>query len=157
MRYERWKVREGAFDFCDVVSHILQNILVGDLYRGPPIHFMMCDEVQDLPPATLMLLIRLGEHCFFSGDSAQTIAKGVGFRFSQLRNLFRPVQHNPRERNVELPSIHQLSINFRSHGKILDLANSLIKIIELGYPNTIDKLKREVSWVEGLKPMMLQS
>ena len=90
-----------------------------------------------------------------SGDSAQTIAKGVGFKFSSLRNLFRPIVNNYEYRKVELPSLHQLSINFRSHGKILDLANSLIKIIELGYPNTIDKLKREVSWVEGLKPLVL--
>ncbi len=45
MRYERWKVREGAFDFCDVVNHILFNFKINEPYRGPPIHFMMCDEV----------------------------------------------------------------------------------------------------------------
>ena len=157
MRYERWKQREGAFDVCDVVNHILYNLMAGERYLGPPLHFLMCDEVQDLPPACLLLLARLGNHCFFSGDSAQTIAKGVGFRFSQLVNLFRSSPHALQNAAAPLPVIRQLSVNFRSHGKILDLANCLIKLVELAYPETIDKLKREASWLPGLKPVVLQS
>ena len=38
--------------------------------------------------AMLMLMIRLTEQTlFFSGDTAQTIAKGVSFRFCDLKSL----------------------------------------------------------------------
>jgi hypothetical protein len=49
----------------------------------------MCDEVQDLPSATINLLVKLTEmNVFLSGDTAQTIARGVGFRFCDLKSLF---------------------------------------------------------------------
>jgi hypothetical protein len=42
-----------------------------------------------LTPKTLQLLIRLTRHkVFFAGDTAQTIAKGVGARFSDLQSSF---------------------------------------------------------------------
>ena len=44
----------------------------------------MIDEVQDLPHIVLELLklvISDRQRLFFAGDTAQTIAKGVGFRF----------------------------------------------------------------------------
>jgi predicted ribonuclease YlaK len=53
------------------------------------IDYLMVDEVQDLTPKTLQTLLRLTSHkVFFAGDTAQTIAKGVGARFLDLRNLF---------------------------------------------------------------------
>lgn len=48
-------------------------------------------------------------------------------------------------------------MNFRSHNRILHLANSLISAIELFFPQTIDKLIKERSDVEGLKPIVLDS
>jgi hypothetical protein len=52
---------------------------------------MMVDEVQDLPHAILLLLMKVTEQgLFFSGDTAQTIAKGVGFRFCDMHRLFDP-------------------------------------------------------------------
>ncbi len=75
----------------DVVNYILSQIRSGR-YNGPPIHYMMIDEVQDLPHATLYLLMKVTEQgIFLSGDTAQTIAQGVGFRFCDLRSLFNPI------------------------------------------------------------------
>lgn len=72
----------------DVVNYITFQIRLHG-YEGPPIHYLMIDEVQDLPHATLFLLMKVTEHgVFFSGDTAQTIAKGVGFRFGDLKSLF---------------------------------------------------------------------
>jgi hypothetical protein len=49
----------------------------------------MVDEVQDLTPNVLRLFMTLVEkNIFFCGDTAQTIAKGVGFRFFDLRQIF---------------------------------------------------------------------
>ena len=50
---------------------------------------MMIDEVQDLPHAILLLFIKITEQgLFFAGDTAQTLAQGVGFRFCDMRNVF---------------------------------------------------------------------
>jgi len=49
----------------------------------------MVDEVQDLPHCAILLFSKLAEQgLFFSGDTAQNIAKGVAFRFCDLKKLF---------------------------------------------------------------------
>lgn len=45
--------------------------------------------------------------------------------------------------------------NFRSHAKILDLANSVVSLLELLFPKTIDKLQKETSDSEGPKPIVI--
>lgn len=50
-----------------------------------------------------------------------------------------------------------MTVNFRSHNKILTLANSVISAIELFFPLTIDKLIKERSNIDGLKPIVLDS
>jgi superfamily I DNA and RNA helicase len=48
--------------------------------------YLLVDEVQDLPPKAIKLLLECAsENVFFAGDTAQTIAKGVGSRFGDLR------------------------------------------------------------------------
>ena len=49
---------------------------------------MLVDEVQDLTPATIKLLLKVTEqNVYLAGDTAQTIAKGVGFRFCDLKQM----------------------------------------------------------------------
>ena len=151
-KYERWSYENNYYDMSDVVNHLLEQIKWYG-YHGQPIHFIMCDEVQDLTPATLLLLLKVAEQTlFFSGDTAQTIAQGVSFRFADLKSLFYYVRLPSG-----MPSIMQLTINFRSHARILDLANSVIRVIELLFPSSIDKLKKEKSSIDGLKPVVLDS
>lgn len=138
----------------DVVNYIL-NQIKSNRYSGPSIHFLMIDEVQDLPHATLFLLIKLTEYgVFFSGDTAQTIAKGVGFRFGDLKSLFGQKNFDIGLK-LERPTVMQLSVNFRSHNNILQIANSVISIIEVLFPSTIDRLRKEHSDLDGPKPIVL--
>jgi hypothetical protein len=58
--YEQWCIQNDCYDSADIVNHILSQIKWNG-YHGPPIHFIMCDEVQDLPPSTLYLLLRITE------------------------------------------------------------------------------------------------
>ena len=49
----------------------------------------MVDEVQDLTQNVISLLMNLTDkNIFFSGDTAQTISKGIGFRFYDLKTVF---------------------------------------------------------------------
>ena len=50
----------------------------------------------------------------------------------------------------------QLSTNYRSHEQILDLANSVVNLIEIFFPKSIDKLIKEGSMRVGLKPIVLE-
>ncbi len=72
----------------DAVNYILNYIRTRG-YTGPEIHYVMIDEVQDLPHSMIYLLSKTALYgVFYSGDTAQTIAKGVGFRFCDLKSLF---------------------------------------------------------------------
>jgi hypothetical protein len=48
-----------------------------------------------------------------------------------------------------------LAKNFRSHSKILDLANSVVSLLELLFPRTIDKLIKETSDNQGPRPILI--
>ena len=46
--------------------------------------------MQDLPPKVLQLLLYLTtEQVFFAGDTAQSIAKGVGAKFGDLASVLK--------------------------------------------------------------------
>jgi superfamily I DNA/RNA helicase len=117
----------------------------------------MIDEVQDLPHAIVYLLSKTASYgVFYSGDTAQTIAKGVGFRFCDLKSLFNP-QVFSNSLSLKNPVIKHLTVNFRSHNNILQLANSIVSSLEILFPKTIDRLKKEISDLSGPKPMILSS
>ena len=148
--YEKWKNNVGAYDFQDVINHILSSVKYNG-YSGVPIHYMMVDEVQDLTHASITLLLSIcKEQIVFSGDTAQTIAKGSGFRFSDLNSLFE-------ECNLLSPRINKLTINFRTHNQVLGLANSVVSLLESLFPQTIDSMVKETSYRDGPMPLIVPS
>ena len=54
------------------------------------------------------------------------------------------------------PKVLQLTKNFRSHCRILDCANSVVSLLELLFPKTIDKLLKETSDIDGPKPIIIE-
>lgn len=150
-KYQRWKFHVGAYDLMDVVNYILQELTYSRVSVSlPSIDYIMVDEVQDLCCATIKLLTKLCKcNIFCSGDSAQTIAKGVGFRFGDLKSI---VQASDGSFDG---GFKQLTQNFRSQNSILQLAHSIIEVIQELFPETIDILKKESSRVNGPKPILL--
>lgn len=53
-------------------------------------------------------------------------------------------------------SIHCLSNNFRSHKRILWVANSIVQILEI-LPNSIERFTKEFSLIDGPTPILLGS
>jgi len=79
-----------------------------------------------LPHAIIYLLSKtVTTGVFYSGDTAQTIAKGVGFRFCDLKSLFDSRLFDS-SLTLKKPAVKQLTVNFRSHNNILQLANSVV-------------------------------
>lgn len=55
------------------------------------IHQIYVDETQDFTQAELCLLLRVchsPNEMFLTGDTAQSIMRGIAFRFNDLRSLF---------------------------------------------------------------------
>ena len=142
-KYERWK-SIWWYDIMDVVNYIITQIkCVG--YRGPRIHFLMVDEIQDLAFGMIHLLDLIsGKSFFFAGDNAQNISKGISYKFEDLKQLMTDITEDRQRVNehdyVETQelNLHHLNYNFRSHNKILDFANPVIGILELFFPYSID-------------------
>ena len=82
------------FDRPDLVHHLYCQ-LTGQGYSGCPISHVYRDEVQDFVQGELLLdLLLLGKppvcgNVFYCGDTAQTIARGVGFRFTDVKVMLQ--------------------------------------------------------------------
>eukprot|EP00961_Rhodomonas_salina_P076137 1021929-Rhodomonas_salina.1 len=116
---------------------------------------------------------------FFSGDTCQTIQSGVGFRFQELRSLFKMEQEEqlqsgaqvPAELRVAVPAVSILSVNYRTHNGILKAAGltfdswlvavsggliaAVVDLLEMFFPGTIDILPRERGFFDGPQPILL--
>ena len=146
------------FDECDLVSNLYSRLK--NLKRLPwSIHSFYIDEVQDFTQAELTTLI----HCcsnpnnmFFTGDTAQSIMRGITFRFQDLRSSFYRINHiNPEVKVPQTP--YNLTINFRSHSGILKLAGSIIDLIREFFRDSIDHLPDDEGMFPGPIPVLFES
>ena len=85
LKYEEWKLNVRAFDFLDVVNHVMSQTLYQERSKRDRFDYLIIDEVQDLYPKTVQLLLKQTKYkVVFAGDSAQTIASGVNVRISEM-------------------------------------------------------------------------
>ncbi|KAH6770323.1 hypothetical protein C2S52_015126 [Perilla frutescens var. hirtella] len=84
--YEKLKLKRGEFDLADLVMDIHHRLKRGHLL-GDKMDFVYIDEVQDLTMRQILLFRcicnNVDEGFVFSGDTAQTIARGIDFRLAQ--------------------------------------------------------------------------
>ena len=129
-KYEKWKDAIGAYDIMDVAGHLFAALSAHG-YRGPRVDEIYVDEVQDFTQAELRLFILVcadKNALFLTGDTCQTIARGVGFRFEELRTMFHELACSqsdrilacgkrladvPRAELVRVPEVNKLSVNYR--------------------------------------------
>lgn len=109
-----------------------------------------------------------------AGDTAQTIARGSAFKFEEVSAMFYRHQQEAHLRQLgafspagagpsrlpELPDenkpcLKHLTENYRSHGGILRLADSVVQLIHHYFPGSVDKLRGDTSPLEGPKPIFL--
>ena len=163
-KYEDLKRRSRYFDECDVVFNLFQRLSKPDEINWC-IHQFYIDEVQDFTQAELMLLL----HCcrwpnglFLTGDTAQSIMRGVSFRFSDLRSVFHDIskhvdQYRGQKTKIRVPPLHELTQNFRSHSGILQMAASVIDLLRNFFSSSLDVLPRDQGMFPGPMPVLLLS
>lgn len=167
LRYESWKAVFRAFDVMDAVLHIYREIQCNG-YPGDPIHEVYIDEVQDFTQAELRLFIAVCSDknaLFLTGDTCQTIARGVGFRFEELTTMFKRLQQAqesaaperslPEFDRIKVPQFEKLTVNYRTHNGILGCASKIVDIILSLFPNAIDKLEKDRGHFDGPRPQLL--
>ena len=119
--YQERLEADGRFDEIDQTRAALQYLeRHGDLFRYD---LVVCDEVQDFTDMQLALLFRL------AGDARRTVLTGdpkqiinpSGFRWEEVRARYY-------ERGLPVPPVINLSINFRSVGNIVSLANEVLAL-----------------------------
>ncbi|KAG9475983.1 hypothetical protein GDO78_002841 [Eleutherodactylus coqui] len=162
--YEQIKLQLGYFDEEDVLYNL--SCRLSKLEALPwSIHELYGDEIQDFTQAELFLLMRCindPNSMFLTGDTAQSIMKGVSFRFSDLRSLFYYANKNysGSKKNciVRKPKqVYQLIQNYRSHSGILHLASGVVDLLQYFFPESFDRLPRDCGLFDGPKPTVLNS
>ncbi|CAA0833261.1 P-loop containing nucleoside triphosphate hydrolases superfamily protein [Striga hermonthica] len=165
--YEKMKLERGEFDLADFVIDIHLRLKNENL-SGDKMDFVYIDEVQDLTMRQISLFQyickNVDEGFVFSGDTAQTIARGIDFRFEDIRSLFyteffmksRNGDFRGKREKGHISDIFCLSQNFRTHTGVLRLAHSVIDIICHFFPLSIDVLPPETSLIYGESPVVLE-
>ncbi|KAK3421368.1 hypothetical protein EUGRSUZ_G02020 [Eucalyptus grandis] len=165
--YEKMKMKNGEFDLADLVNDLHRRLFHGQ-FTGNLVDFVYVDEVQDLTMRQISLFKyicrNVDEGFVFSGDTAQTIAKGVDFSFEDVRSLFYKEflidsMDGPdirMERGCLSKTFH-LSQNFRTHAGILKLAQSVVDLLYHFFPFCVDALDPETSFISGEAPILLDS
>ena len=163
LSYERITKSSNMFDENDLVFnlyHRLRRCRVPDW----SIHNLYVDETQDFTQAELMLLIcccRDPNGVFLTGDTAQSVMRGISFRFEDLRSLFFYLNERYKavgmQTEVLVPQIMPLVYNYRSHRGILNLASSVVSLLLEYFPESFDKLAKDQGQLDGPKPVLLGS
>ncbi|RZC43878.1 hypothetical protein C5167_036821 [Papaver somniferum] len=170
LEYEKKKILNDEFDLADFVIDLHRRLKTG-CYQGDEMDFVYIDEVQDLTVRQIGLFKYIcrnfAEGFVFSGDTAQTIAGGVDFRFQDVRSLFYNefildsgsdgmgnAKHMDQSRMSE---IYHLNQNFRTHAGVLNLSESVIEFLHIFFPHHIDNTSPETSLIYGEAPIWLES
>ncbi|XP_071592123.1 TPR and ankyrin repeat-containing protein 1 isoform X1 [Heliangelus exortis] len=160
--YQQIRSKRGYFDEEDLLYNLSQRL--SKLRELPwSIHEFYGDEIQDFTQAELALLMKCindPNDMFLTGDTAQSIMKGVAFRFSDLRSLFHYASKNSvnKKQRVRKPKrIYQLYQNYRSHSGILCLASGVVDLLQHYFPESFDRLPKDRGLFDGPKPTVLES
>ncbi|KAH7884002.1 hypothetical protein F5I97DRAFT_1631620 [Phlebopus sp. FC_14] len=157
--YCKLKRQYRQHDIADRTHAILKALLEQVPLKVHRVDYLYVDEAQDnllIDALVLRLICRNPNGLFWAGDTAQTISEGSSFRFNDLKAFLYRVEEDRNiaiERPVTQPSSFQLTINYRSHGGIVNCAHSVIEVITRFWPNAIDRLQPERGIVEGWKPL----
>ncbi|KEP48489.1 putative P-loop nucleoside triphosphate hydrolase, partial [Rhizoctonia solani 123E] len=160
--YESYcKAGGQCYDAAERTHTLLVATRNGRHIPGPKVDALYIDEVQDNLLIDNKLLFNFCNNphgILMAGDTAQTISAGSSFRFEDLKAFFWRVEDldkavRAKKRKHIQPVLFHLSVNYRSHGGIVNCASALVELVSQLFPDSIDKLQRETGLIEGPKPI----
>ena len=120
--YQRKLEAEGLWDELDLAREVIRIISERD-WNPHRYDLVICDEVQDLTDIQhdiLFSVVKNPNDLLLAGDTKQIINPS-GFRWEELKRHFY-------ERDLPVPELRLLTLNFRSSGSIVELANRLLAL-----------------------------
>lgn len=93
-----------------------------------------------------------GGDLFLAGDTAQSVEKGIGFRFEEVKRVFYELGKGPSGVPSSPLSVH---VNFRSHSGVLEVAAAVLKMLHDAFPGAANKLEGDVGLFKGPRPCIL--
>lgn len=150
-RYRAWLAEAGLHD-SNLVAHEWRTRFAA--LQPPPYDFVVIDEVQDLTPVQLSLVLALLKapgQFILCGDSHQIVHPNF-FSWAALKSLFwQGLAGDAAERAMGQP-LKLLQANFRNTRAVTELANRLLKIKQARF-GSVDResnfLVRSTSAVAG--------
>ena len=149
--------KQLVYDESDLVLHLyheLLNLKHNESSAEWLFDSLYVDEVQDFTQCEVLLLMQsckaATSRFFLTGDTAQTVMRDVSFRFKDMKTSFF------KEIMGKVPLIRELTINYRSHSGILNLAQSVLKILEKHYPYSVDRVPSDNGMFPGPAPKFIK-
>lgn len=152
---QRYKVHlqtEGRWDQLDLVAECLKA--VGNGVAGENYDRIACDEVQDLAPAEIALLLKLLKNenvrnLLLTGDEAQVINPS-GFSWARLKG-----ELGARALPVPIPEVTRFRRNYRSSKEIVGLVNAILEVRGVLLDDGISRQTQEAVRATNVPPMLL--
>ncbi len=141
--------RDHMWDELDLSREVLKTYAEKDL-EDDIYDVLACDEVQDFTDIQVSLMfdmVKDPRHVFLAGDTKQTINPS-GFRWEEVKRHFY-------ERGLLVPELRSLTLNFRSSGSIVELANVLLELKEKYLGVKAEELKED--WKYKGRPVAVVS
>ncbi|MFQ5707823.1 MAG: UvrD-helicase domain-containing protein [bacterium] len=142
--------REGWWDELDL-SREAMNLLNERESEEQRYDLVVCDEIQDLTDVQhelLFYIVRKPIDLLLCGDIKQIINPS-GFRWEELKRHFY-------EREMKIPEIYFLSLNFRSSGSIVELSNTLLELKSALVGSSAEELKEDWKY-KGRPPVVVKN
>ena len=155
-----------TFDNGDFIYHLYQRLKNIEHSCKWSIDYIYIDEVQDFTQAELSVIAQCCKNpngFFFAGDTAQTIIKGVAFRFEDLTSIFYLLKDMLEENSKRIINVpkkpDQLILNHRSHCGITSLATTVTDLLKEFFPHSFDwqGIPNDYSKIDGPTPLFLCS
>ncbi|MFQ5631144.1 MAG: UvrD-helicase domain-containing protein, partial [bacterium] len=141
---------QGLWDELDLTREAI-NLLNQHDSDAHRYDIVVCDEVQDLTDVQHELLFYVVRHpvnLLLCGDTKQIINPS-GFRWEELKRHFYA-------RNLPIPKIFYLNLNFRSSGSIVELSNILLDLKASLLGSRAEEQKEEWKY-KGRPPVVVQN
>jgi superfamily I DNA/RNA helicase len=150
-KYQNYLDRNGLWDAIDLAFDCLRCADKVQKYVR-----LACDEVQDLAPVEIRVLIELVkdnniDSMFFTGDMAQVINPS-GFLWSKLKGDLGTIA-----KRCDISGPWALRRNFRSTSEIVELVNECLRVRKKLLGDVGERNIQHSYIRSGIKPMVLRS
>jgi hypothetical protein len=161
-KYQTTLKELNVWDDCERIVALIERTdmaIASDKETFATIHVskVYVDEVQDYTQAEILLFFKLSGpgDLFLGGDPAQSVVEGVEFRFEDIRSVGYHVADQQGCRYLIPEKPKTLSVNFRSHSGILNVAASILQCLFSVFPDSAKQLGEDRGLFAGPRPTVL--